>query len=390
MKSLPQLISAAVLIAAGIAMLAPSPGASSEHFVIVNNNDSSGNNYGTVLQLGGTRQNPVLSNIASLSTGVAVSGVANVPQVQVVRVGGDVCVFLADATSNIPNEISSFKFPGMTLVGNYSNSNVPDDDSTQAIAAGGGYLFATYGSAIASWAIGSECTLTVAQTYSMTTPRPVAYMAVTPDGKTLILTAAKPSGLLHAYSFSIGTGGTLAEHGPYLPDGYGPSSFDITADGKWVYFAVGADCPISCEGTIVAMSINSDGTLSGGQRFIFGSLAPYLVSLRFSPNEQYLFVDGFTTTFQAQVYTLNFTENPPDLTYTGCTTNPSQNSAVALATVSTTGAGGGLYVAEGDGVGLFTIDPSTGCTTEVPNSPFSLSDPNAAPVSLVAWPPRPF
>ena len=73
MKTLPKLIRAVVLIAAGVAMLAPSPDASSEHFVIVNNSDSymggAGNNYGTVLKLGGTKNNPVLSQAASLATG---------------------------------------------------------------------------------------------------------------------------------------------------------------------------------------------------------------------------------------------------------------------------------------------------------------------------------
>ena len=48
------------------------PGASSEHFVVVNDNDyyenSYGNNFGTILKLEGMKQNPLLQQVASLAT----------------------------------------------------------------------------------------------------------------------------------------------------------------------------------------------------------------------------------------------------------------------------------------------------------------------------------
>ena len=68
MKTLPKFISAAVLIAAAVAVCAPAPNAGSEHFVIVNDNDTTGNNYGTVLKLEGTKKSPALSQVASLAT----------------------------------------------------------------------------------------------------------------------------------------------------------------------------------------------------------------------------------------------------------------------------------------------------------------------------------
>ena len=97
---------ALALIAAGVAVCAPSPGASSEHFVIVNNNDNffraQGDNYGTVLKLAGTKQNAVLNQAALLATGVQSSGGGPIPSVQVVRVGADICVFLVTFTYQDP------------------------------------------------------------------------------------------------------------------------------------------------------------------------------------------------------------------------------------------------------------------------------------------------
>jgi hypothetical protein len=61
-----------------------------------------------------------------------------------------------------------------------------------------------------------------------------------------------------------------------------------------------------------------------------------------------------------------------------------------MATVVPHGAGGGLYVAEAydfSTLGLLSIEPETGCLTEVPGSPYPLSSGGS---SLIAWPPRPF
>jgi hypothetical protein len=92
MKTLPKLICAVVSVAAAVAALAPSPGASSDHFVIVNDNDyygnSQGNNFGTILKLAATKQNPLLNQVAALATGEpSVTQGSYTPTVQVVRQG---------------------------------------------------------------------------------------------------------------------------------------------------------------------------------------------------------------------------------------------------------------------------------------------------------------
>ena len=397
MKSFPKFLSAVLLIAAGVAMLAPSPGASSEHFVIVNNNDdffrAQGDNYGTVLKLAGTRENPLLNQVASLATDVQSSGGGIIPTVAVVRVGADICVFLTTNTYQIPNEISAFKYPGLTLVGNYSDSNLPDYYPAQGIAASGGYLYATYGGAIGSWAIGSGCTLSLAQMYTVNAYN-VQGMAVTQGGATLVLSESAGE-YCCVDSFSIGVGGTLTEHGPYTaPTDYGPYGMDITADGQYAIVAGLNNCTEQCDGSMMVYPINADGSL-GYPPVDFNMGTSWFNDVRLSPNEKYLYASGGNSNNQIQVITLKFTENPLNFSF-GCTTTLNAAPgplAWSLATTATTGAGGGLYVAEANtaaglgAVGLLAIDPSTGCTTEAPQSPFSLGDPTAVSVSLFAWPP---
>jgi len=403
MKTLPKLICAVVLIAAAVAGFAPSPGASSEHFVIVNNNDNffraQGNNYGTVLKLAGTKENPLLNQVASLATGVQSSGGGPIPSVQVVKVGADICVFLVTSTYQIPNEISSFKYPNLTLVGNYSDGNVPDYDSAVTIAVGDGYLYATYGNYLASWAIGEGCALSLGQTYTVNTPE-VEGMAVTPDEKTLVLSEALGS-FCCVDSFSIGANGSLTEHGPYeLGGAYSPWGMDITADSKYAVFAGEPYCQNGCEGFVMVFPINPDGSLGNEEDFGNGEfgLGNFEFNyVRLSPNEKYLYASGGGDN-QITVTALNFSENPMNIT-SGCTTALRQISGItawSLATAGTTGTGEGLYVAEGNlevgqgAVGLLSMDPTTGCATEVPASPFVLSGAKAVAVSLAAWPPRPF
>ena len=400
MRPYGKLIAAAAIILAGVAAFAPSPGASSEHFVILNNSDLSGNNFGTVLKLAGTKQNAVLNEAASLATGVSVTGSGLLPTVQVVRAGANTCVFLADGTYKIPNEISAFKYPGMTLVGNYSDSNVPDIYPAEAIAAGGGYLYATYGAYMVSWAIGQGCTLSIAQTSAVDIGA-IEGMAVTPNGKALVLSEAV--GVFCCVdSFSIGPNGALTERGPYYVGGTAaPSGLDITADSQYAIFAGYPNCMYCSDGFLMAFPINPDGSLGTEEDFggTNGGLGDtWFGFIHLSPNEKYLYASADNGS-QIQEVTLNFTEKPLNFSYSGCTTTLRSNpgpDAWSLATAGTSGAGGGLYIAEAnkyDGksaVALLEIDAATGCTTEEPGSPFALSDTNAAAVSLVAWPPRSF
>lgn len=114
----------------------------------MNDNDLGGDTYATVLKLAGTAKNPLLKAVAPLdSQEPSVHQLPFAPTVQVVRDGTGVCLFMADSAgpeSDTPNEISSFKYPGLAEVGSYSNSNVSSSELGIVIAAQGNYLFAAY------------------------------------------------------------------------------------------------------------------------------------------------------------------------------------------------------------------------------------------------------
>jgi hypothetical protein len=411
MKPFTKLLVAMAVLAGAVAVWAPSPSASSEHFVFLNDNDFQGNGFqgndrATVIQLEGTLQNPALKQTALLDSGVPSVEVSNfVPTIQVVRAGTDTCIFMADSNgpeSLAPNEITSFKYPSMTPVGSFSDPNVPIPQLGTAIVAHGGYLFAAYNgyqnlNYLATWQIGSGCTLhLVWMSPPFSVNQSFCYLAVTPDGKTLVTSAS----FCCNDSFSIGDGGVLTEHGPYSEGG--TFGLDITADSKFAIFSL----PNQFASLQVwVQTINSDGSLG----FIYdfgnvgelGMMSPGYV--RLSPDGRFIYVDGGDDHGGDPALTvLSFTENPVNVAATGCSfllrTPPGSPTFTpgTMATAATYGAGGDLYIAGAEGIGgpsivsLLTIDPNAGCPTEVRGSPFVLSDNVADVTSLVAWPPRPF
>ena len=233
----------------------------------------------------------------------------------------------------------------------------------------------------------------------------ISTLGVTPDGKTVIGVYADKGGT--ADSFSVGAGGILTELGPFGTDLFvGPDGMAITADGKYTFFTLVS----AAETEMEFFPINADGTL--GTQQVLDNLGPGVGGggmLWFSPDERFLYVAANgdandpgnqpTYNFVSQVTTLNFTENPLSLTYKGCLTTlrvPQGDQSMldgGMATVEPSGAGGGLYVSEYfnvNSIALLAIDAASGCTTEIPNSPFVFSTENGALTSLLAWPPRPF
>ena len=83
-------------IVAAVVVCAPSPGASSEHFVITNNNYFKAENSGTILKLGGTRSNPTLTPTQTLETGIVGDGTLSFPNIAEVHRGGQACIFLGN------------------------------------------------------------------------------------------------------------------------------------------------------------------------------------------------------------------------------------------------------------------------------------------------------
>lgn len=385
-----------ILIAIAVVLCSSAPDASQQHFVVVNNNDQQKNgspdNNGTLLKLTGSVLNPGLTQLAMLSTGAPDSGYGGpIPSIQITAVGSDICVFMSNSNNTAPNEISAFKYPGLTLVGNYNDSAVGTGDSPGAIVARGGYLFASYsgtaGSYMAAWQIENGCSLSLLQTLSIRTT--VVSMAETPNGQTIVATCDD-----NLDTFSVGAGGMLTENGPYqqgLSDLGG--GLDITADSQYLILPEYVDdCyPGLCYAQLEAFVINSDGSL--GKGYIWGGDGSGYLGYTsgfsygsFSPDERFFYANSGT-----QLTTLNFTENPINFTYTGCITTLNESGyAQAVATALPSGAGGFVYLAEYNGVAMLQVNSTTGCTTEVKGSPFTVSDPLAAIYSLAPWPPRPF
>jgi hypothetical protein len=387
---------AILVIGLGTALWATSP-ETSKHFVVTNNVKRSVPNTGTVLTLGGTHAKPSLQETATLSTNVVtLRGVPGNPNVFAISHGPDVCFFLSEP-QNPGNEISAFVYPGFTLEGNYNDPSVTNSNFGISLAARGNFLFASYGDNIsytgnlAVWRIRSGCALELHSTSS--TQYPIGSLAVSPDGKTLVVTYAGGSGN-EAGSFSISSDGKLTEHGPYGVDSASSlGGIDITADSKYALFAVTGVYPMDLT-TVSVIAINSDGSL--GNQYESGEYGSGIGtnSIRLSPNGKFIFVNDNQG---IHITTLNFSENPVSITWSGCYTtvrvprgveNPTGSG---IATVFPTGSGGGLYLAEGFKsayIALLDIDTKTGCLTEASTSPFSLGEKNFG--SLATWPPRPF
>jgi len=388
------ILPAGALLAA-VALWAPQPYASDAHFVVVNDGDLSGDNFATVMKLSGIASNPLLKDVATLDTEVESSGVAFLPSVQIARVGPAICVFVADSTPTVPGQISAFQYPETTLVGNYSDANLPYDQ-TEAIVVAGGELYSASEGYVTSWAIGPGCTLSLQQTYMVATGDNICGMGVTPNGETLVLSEGIGAQCC-VESLSIGANGTLTERSDTFVYAEFPNALDITADSRYAIFSGVPYCEPNCNALVMVIAINPDGSLGEEIDFGNGSLGSDLgfADIRLSPDGRFLYATGGDGTGE-QVVTLNFSENPVNLSY-GCSTTLRPTShrfaAAGLATLGTTGAGNGLYVAESSdvsGVGLLFVDETTGCPREAPASPFRFSDPNAAPESLAAWPLRPF
>jgi hypothetical protein len=400
MKPSLKMLLAFELIAIAVALCAPAPDASSEHYVVTNDNNLKAINSGTVLKAGGTSLNPTLKVIATLATMEQINAYSTAsPMVQVITHGSDICVFLSDS-EDTGNFVSAFVYPNLSLVGNYTDGAGGTSADGAALAAHGDYLFASYiqdlTGAIGVWQIGTGCTLTLSNTYPI--PGQVYATAVTPDGKTLLVAY---STLSDVDSFSIGSGGALTEHGPYgLYNALYAVKLDITADSKYALFdARGYGSPPNGNAytQVNAFPINSDGSL--GTQSMFGGdeslgLAPAAGWFWLSPNGKFLY-----SVSQDYVNTLNITETPTlDITYSGCATTLRSTTGSgfysgAIATALPTGTGGALYIPEwgnpDDDVAMLTINSTTGCTTEVKQSPFPTGQ-NGDFFSLAAWPARPF
>ena len=249
----------------------------------------------------------------------------------------------------------------MTPVGSFSDSNVSSSELGIVIAAHGNYLFAAYdgyqtNSYLATWQIGSDCTLKLLRTDEI--PYQVFNMAATPGGNALLVSYTGGGTLNGVDSFVIGSGGVLTETGPYgLSNAKAAWGLDITADSEMAVFTMQGFGPPYDDGEteINTFVINSNGSL--GQQGNFGADGSLGTAygggwIRLSPNEKFLFVTADVP--DDPVTTLNFSENPLNVSWSGClTTLKIHKGAQAvlgqgIATLLPMGGGGGMAIAEGN------------------------------------------
>jgi len=374
----------ALAILSIVAILPTCTLAQSGYYAITNNDPPGVTNSATIFKLQGKDLN-VVKNLSSGTNGNG-GGAFDLPRIVVGKNGSTQCLFVVDAGNS---DVASFQLPSLTKAGNYTDPNGIGSGfgNSMGLATRGNLLFVAYSvtANIGVFQIGSGCKLSLQGTYNAVTS--VAGLKVTPDGKTLVVGYGYGENLVD--SFSIGQNGALTEHGPY-PSLNGAAGVDITKDSKFAVFgdATGGSTQIE------VYSINSDGSLGkvtsfGGD----GSLGTGQdsSSVAISPNGKFIYV---ANNLSKQVTSLGFSESPLNVSYVGITTlqDGGQITSIGgLTTVSPSGNGGGLYVAEFDGdglVGLLQIN-ANGSTKEVPDSPFD-NGVSSSLLSVAAYPPRGF
>jgi hypothetical protein len=386
MAKISRTLAAMALLALVVALSSGSASAATHYYVVANNNTSPTNTV-SVYQVSGTS----LVSLTTVLTGGSGNGggyFAEVTQ-SIAHDGTNTCVFVGDAGSG---DISAMKVigtsPFLSVVGNYLS---PDGDGASNLGLGvtvsGGYLYANYtgngitSPAIGVWKIGAGCKLTFV-THLVTNGLNggiIDGMAVTPNGKLLVV--AYGDGSVGSYAIGGGNISLIGQEiaaGNSVGGGAYPGSVAISSNGTWAIFG---DFSGSNTTQLDVAKIGSNGVLAttttyGGT----GSLGPGLDSngIQLSPDNKFIYV---VDTYSGQETTVSFNATTGVITYpNSCLTSLSGYNtnwffASQPAAVVNAGSGAGLYVSEAflngnSYIALLRINSTTGCTTEVPNSPF--------------------
>ncbi len=355
-------------------------------YVITNNDVYRAGNSASVFELTGSS----LKEIAALNTtgwGIG-GGFFGTSAQAIATVGSRVCVFIADPGSD---DIAAFTATATSasLVGNFNDPTGSGAYSGIALAVHGSTLYAGYSASvnIGVWAINPNCSLTVANSAANTPSwAPVDNLAVSPDGKTLVVTY----GYQNADTFAI-SGTTLTEKGPFATKGY-TAGIDITKDSKLAVFGDFSCCYTEFE----FLHINSDSTLGVSDFYNESQGGQDSNNVWLSPDQTRLFVSNNVS---LSVTTLIFDEfgSPGEKVLFDCVT-PLHNPGTLLyaggiATRGSASEGGYLYVTEvGNPASIAVLQiPQGGCPAEVSGSPFiNTAGSSQWPVTLAVYPPRAF
>ena len=308
----------------------------------------------------------------------------------VATVGASACAFISDPGSDDIAAFNVTDFAHPKKLGNYSDPSGSGAWTGIALAAHGATMYAGYSASlgIGVWTINADCSLTLASSAKNTpTPFPMDDIAVTPDGRTVVVSYAQTLSGMDSFAVS---GTALTEKGPFNSQG-GTSGIDITSDSKYALVGDFSDSVTQVE----IFPINSDSSLGPSDYYQISGGGADSNLVRLSPDETRLYV---ANNLSIQLTTLGYTEHaaPGSRLTLDCLTNLNNPNGElygtnAVATEGTTGTGDYIYVVESGnpgGMALLQV-PANGCPVEVPGSPFG----NLASgfnCTLSAYPPRPF
>jgi hypothetical protein len=392
-----------MLIAALLVVFAGSSSAGTKHYVVTNDDSTSGNTI-TVFLL--NPSNGTLKAVKSVSTGGTGlgGGYSAIPLVSIDS--SDKCVFATDATTQLNNvatgDVAAFTTPSFTLVGDYSDASLNGtvNGIGLALSPTGQYLYAAYSgsSNIAVWQINTDCSLTLLNTYP--TPAPISAMVVRQQGSFQYLMVTYPDGNAIDLFTIGGNGTTLTEQpsGPVTPN-HTPSGLDITQDGN-VALIGDITNPVQVE----TYWVSNDATqcspgaapcLTGHQNFINlgdanGAATLWLSPQAWSTGSGCLYIaNGGTFTVTPANFTEGSAAGKVTLTNGKAVRLPLRKGVLFLGevqTVTPVGAGGGVYVAEYPSL-IGTMKANADCSLVTGKSNLNPT-PGASVTSITAWPPR--
>jgi hypothetical protein len=403
MRNLTKFFAIAGMITVAILLLAKSPNASSQHFVVTNDNQE-GPNTATIYVAEGTPLNSKLKRVKTLPTGGEGVGGGRIYFAAIGEAilsdGAEDCVFVSDPGSS---DIAGIIPATQEVTGNFQGS--AEDKASSAgmgLLAHAKYLYAAFteSNTIGTFHVEPGCKLKFVADTSVHPLNGGSPDGMAARGVMLILTYADGS----IESFNIADGVPLSNGDEQFGTGYNegpyrqPAGVDITRDGRFAIFgdAVPGD-------PVLEVSDVSSGKLTptivyGGDDGSLGT-GESSNNIWIGPQEIYLYISN---NFSNQVTAVRFhslTGVISPIQDGGCMSNPLRESAGSVGVLAGEGpfedVGITLAVAEyglekASAVGtLLRNTPGSACTfTESADSPASNSSDFLD--SLTVWPPRPF
>ncbi|HEY3973811.1 MAG TPA: hypothetical protein VGM18_12465 [Candidatus Sulfotelmatobacter sp.] len=369
---------------AAIGMFSATLCAAEPHYLITNNDYSSGNSSTSysILAQGILKQIAVVGTGGNGNNGL---GAVATKRVSILSKGAENCAFISDAGSN---DVAAIAIATLILSGTFPASSTDSGASAGVgIVNNGSYLYANFTSSetLATYKILSGCKLTFIGDTPAAGLKGGPIVDMWAHGN--ILVASFQDGSIGSFNITSGTpvaNGDLQLSTGNIQDGSSPEGVDITADGHYAIFG-GTVIP-----ELVEVSDISSGKLTPTVVYSDIGAGSGSEAIWISPDETLLYTSSFSSN---QVTAAHF-DKTTGVVSSGCISGTLRGFEfeAGLATASNSGTGGALYVAEPDSdIGIVNVTENGGsCTlTESPKSP--VHDNNTITVdSIGVFPPRAF